>query len=113
MCFFYLELELTSGKGDRRGREFDRAGRGRGERGADGPTGALRGRGRRRTVRARQGHGRAGLWRTAGPGRRRASSAINGDFNGERTWGSGGGEETAVFGAGRGGVAGSGAGGRA
>jgi hypothetical protein len=25
MCFFYLELELTSGDGDRRGREFGRA----------------------------------------------------------------------------------------
>jgi hypothetical protein len=28
-----------------------------------------------------------------------ASSVINGGFNGERTWGSGGGEETVVFGA--------------
>jgi hypothetical protein len=26
MCFFYLELELTGGNGDRRGREFGRAG---------------------------------------------------------------------------------------
>jgi hypothetical protein len=47
MCFFYLELELTSGDGDRRGREFGRAGEeqglgrvaGDGRRGADGLTG--------------------------------------------------------------------------
>jgi hypothetical protein len=31
-----------------------------------------------------------------------ALSAINGGFNGERTWGSGGGEKTAVFSAGSG-----------
>jgi hypothetical protein len=65
MCFFYIELEVTSGKGDQRGREFGRAGRGRGERGADGPAGSLCGHGWRWTVRARQGHGRAELRRTA------------------------------------------------
>jgi hypothetical protein len=57
MCFFYLELEFTSGNGDRHGREFGRAEHGRGKRGADSLAGALRGRGRRRTFRAWQGRG--------------------------------------------------------